>query len=77
MKNIKKFLKENNLSEDSMDDMWKACSLFPEYGGSLITKLASQGLDWRDLNETAASTLPDLYKKVYEKMMENYGTEDN
>lgn len=76
MKEISKFLKSNKITKDEMDHMWDYCSSYPEYGGSLIKKLNDQGLRWSDLNEIAAVTLFDVFRKVEDNVINNIGKEN-
>ena len=36
---IKTFLRDNNITEDNMNEMWDYCASFPEFGGEIVTKL--------------------------------------
>lgn len=76
MKDISKFLKSNKITKAEMDHMWDYCSSYPEYGGSLIKKLNDQGLRWSDLNEIAAVTLFDVFRKVEDNVINNIGKEN-
>ena len=76
MKDISKFLKFNKVTKAEMDYMWDYCSSYPEYGGSLIKKLNDQGLRWSDLNEIAAVTLFDVFRKVEDNVINNIGKEN-
>lgn len=73
---IKKFLKDNKITEKELDEMWEYCATFPEYGGELVTKLNNQSLTWRNLNVLAASSLFDLHKKIEEKVLNSILNED-
>lgn len=66
---IKKFLKDNKITEKELDEMWEYCATFPEYGGEIVNRLNSQSLTWRNLNVLAASSLFDLHKKIEEKVL--------
>ena len=66
---IKTFLKDNNITENDIDDMWDYCASFPEFGGELVKKLKKQGLSWRDLNVLAATSLLGLYEKIEKQVL--------
>lgn len=69
---IIKFFKEHpELKTSDLDYMWDYCSSFPELGGKTVKMLKDQGLDWRDLNYQCLSSLPDLYKNIEEKVLNN------
>ena len=66
---VKTFLKENNVTEKSMDEMWDYCASFPEFGGEIVKKLKEQGLSWKDLNIPAANSLFGLYEKIEKQVL--------
>ena len=68
--------KNLSISDEELDWMWNFCATYPNQGGGLIHKLDKQGIGWRDLNERALKTLPDVYEKVYKDVMENGVKED-
>ena len=61
---LKSFLKTHNLKESDLDEIWKDCSMFPEYGGEIVKRLNDQGMTWGDLNILALSSLLEVYKKI-------------
>lgn len=74
---IKAFLKDKNITEKELDEMWSYCASFPEFGGKIVTQLYSSGLTWRDLNVFAASGLLDLFKSIEEKVFNSLICEEN
>lgn len=73
---IKKFLKDNKITEKELDEIWEYCATFPEYGGKIVNMLNNQSLTWRDLNVQAASSLFDLHKNIEEKVLNSILNKD-
>lgn len=73
---IKKFLLENSITEQELNEMWDFCSAFPELGGALVKKLSDQGLSWKNLNPLAAKSIFDLHKSIETKLLNSMIEDD-
>jgi len=62
---MKKFLKDNNTTEEEMQEMWDYCL---ESDHKLIVQLDRCGKSWSDMNTQALSTLRTEYGKLKHKL---------
>lgn len=66
-KDIRDWMRENNLTENDLDFMWEFLSEF----NTTVKGLYSHGIGWKDMRKDIIKTIPDVYKKAFYKAFSN------